>query len=189
MVGAAQSTGWVIHSLTLVSDAAAPVALKRTRSRSVRMPIGRWPSTITTDPFFCSAIRFDTSATVSDEWAVIAGELITSATVRTVLVAGMPWILPSRPPRRARDGRADQTTFTCPRHAAHASEAQASHRGATVSDVNPLTTFVRSLGNDGALANAQAVLDARDREDWIVQGLTQRLERSAPAAAAVPGAA
>ena len=64
-----------------------------------------------------------------------------------------------------------------------------SHRGATVSDVNPLTTFVRSLGNDGALANAQAVLDARAREDWIVQGLTKRLERSAPVAAAVPGAA
>ena len=62
-----------------------------------------------------------------------------------------------------------------------------SHRGATVSDVNPLTTFVRSLGNDGALANAQAVLDARAREDWIVQGLTRRLERPA-ASAAVPAA-
>jgi hypothetical protein len=50
--------------------------------------------------------------------------------------------------------------------------------------VNPLTTFVRSLGNAGALANAQAVLDARDREDWIVQGLTRRLERTAASAAA-----
>ncbi len=94
-VGAQQSTGWVIHSLTFVSDAAAPVALKRTRSRSVRMPMGRSPSTMTTEPFFFSAIRFDTSATVSDEWAVIAGELITSATVRMVLVAGMPRILPT----------------------------------------------------------------------------------------------
>jgi hypothetical protein len=58
--------------------------------------------------------------------------------------------------------------------------------------VNPLTTFVRSLGNEGALANAQAVLDARAREDWIVQGLTRRLERSASAAVsagAVAGAA
>jgi hypothetical protein len=63
-----------------------------------------------------------------------------------------------------------------------------SQRGATVSDVNPLTTFVRSLGNDGALANAQAVLDARVREDWLVQGLTLRLERRA-ASAAAPAAA
>jgi hypothetical protein len=56
--------------------------------------------------------------------------------------------------------------------------------------VNPLTTFVRSLGNDGALANAQAVLDARAREDWLVQGLARRLDRTAPAAAApqVPAA-
>ena len=53
-----------------------------------------------------------------------------------------------------------------------------SHGGATVSDVNPLTTFVRSLGNDGAIANARAVLEARVREDWLVQGLTLRLERS-----------
>ena len=58
--------------------------------------MGRSPSTMTTEPFFCSAIRFDTSASVSEEWAVIAGELITSATVRMVLVAGMPRILPSR---------------------------------------------------------------------------------------------
>ena len=65
---------------------------------------------------------------------------------------------------------------------------RASHRGATVSDVNPLTTFVRSLGNDGALANAQAVLEARAREDWLVQGLARRLERSAPASAGVPAA-
>jgi hypothetical protein len=50
--------------------------------------------------------------------------------------------------------------------------------------VNPLTTFVRSMGNDGALANAQAVLEATAREDWLVQGLARRLERTAPAAAA-----
>jgi hypothetical protein len=42
--------------------------------------------------------------------------------------------------------------------------------------VNPLTTFVRSLGNDRALANARAVLDARRHEDWLVQGLARRLE-------------
>src|SRR3546814_19902170 len=44
-VGAAQSGASVIHSLTLVSSGAAPVALKRTRSRSVRMQIGTLPST------------------------------------------------------------------------------------------------------------------------------------------------
>ena len=57
--------------------------------------------------------------------------------------------------------------------------------------MNPLTTFVRSLGNDGATANARAVLEARVREDWLVQGLTLRLERSkAPSSegvATVPG--
>ena len=42
--------------------------------------------------------------------------------------------------------------------------------------MNPLTTFVRSLGNDGAVANAHAILEARVREDWLVQGLTRRLE-------------
>jgi hypothetical protein len=51
--------------------------------------------------------------------------------------------------------------------------------------MNPLTTFVRSLGNDGALANVRTVLDARRHEDWLVQGLARRLESagaSAPAA-------
>ena len=47
--------------------------------------------------------------------------------------------------------------------------------------MNPLTTFVRSLGNDRALANAQAVLDARRQEDWLVQGLAHRLESTRPA--------
>ena len=42
--------------------------------------------------------------------------------------------------------------------------------------VNPLTTFVRSLGNEGALANARSVLDAHRHEDWVIQGLTRRLE-------------
>ncbi|MGK2948069.1 MAG: hypothetical protein ACSLFP_05820 [Acidimicrobiales bacterium] len=49
--------------------------------------------------------------------------------------------------------------------------------------MNPLTTFVRSLGNDRALANAQASLEVRRREDWLVLGLAHRLEhpRRAPA--------
>lgn len=51
--------------------------------------------------------------------------------------------------------------------------------------MNPLTTFVRSLGNDGAVANARAVLEAGAQEDWLVQGLSRRLEhRPAPPAAA-----
>ena len=47
--------------------------------------------------------------------------------------------------------------------------------------MNPLTTFVRSLGNDGALRNAQTVLDAHRHEDWLVQGLARRLESTGPA--------
>jgi len=54
--------------------------------------------------------------------------------------------------------------------------------------VNPLTTFVRSLGNDGARANAQAVLEARVREDWLVQGLSRRLEHSVPSTVSAPAA-
>jgi hypothetical protein len=50
--------------------------------------------------------------------------------------------------------------------------------------MNPLTTFVRSLGNDGALANAQTVLDARRHEDWLVHGLARRLESTGPSAPA-----
>ena len=49
--------------------------------------------------------------------------------------------------------------------------------------MNPLTTFVRSLGNHRALENAQAVLDARRHEDWLVQGLAHRLESTATPAA------
>lgn len=64
-----------------------------------------------------------------------------------------------------------------------------SHPGATVAHVNPLTTFVRSLGNDGALANAQSVLAARAREDWLVQGLAGRLEHKDSTTAAAAAAA
>lgn len=54
--------------------------------------------------------------------------------------------------------------------------------------MNPLTTFVRSLGNDGALANAQATLQAREQEDWLVQGLSRRLEHAAPSTVSAPAA-
>jgi hypothetical protein len=53
--------------------------------------------------------------------------------------------------------------------------------------VNPLTTIVRLLGNDGAVANAQAVLEERAREDWIVQGLTLRLEQKAASVVVAAG--
>ena len=79
----------------------------------MRMPIGRSPSTMTTEPFLRSAIRCDTSAMLSEDWPVIAGELITSATVRTVRDAGMR--PPYRPVERAANTArtaADQTTFT-----------------------------------------------------------------------------
>lgn len=50
-------------------------------------------------------------------------------------------------------------------------------------DVSPLTTFVRSLRNDRALANARAMLDARRHEDWLVQGLERRLQGTVAIAA------
>ena len=43
--------------------------------------------------------------------------------------------------------------------------------------MNLLTTLVRSFGNDRALANAGAALEERHREDWLVQGLSMRLDR------------
>ena len=54
--------------------------------------------------------------------------------------------------------------------------------------MNPLTTFVRSLGNEGALANAHAVLETRAREDWLIQGLSRRLEHAAPSTIVAPAA-
>lgn len=55
--------------------------------------------------------------------------------------------------------------------------------------MNPLTTFVRSLGNDGAVANALAMLDARRHEDWLVQGLERRIQGSVALAASASHAA
>jgi len=100
------------------------------------------------------------------------------------------------PPYRAlvpgeHDGNAPhQTRFTQLRHAGHPAVSLRSSTGATVLPVNPLTTFVRSLGNHGALTNARTVLDARRHEDWLVQRLTHRLESTgldAPAAEPAAG--
>ena len=46
--------------------------------------------------------------------------------------------------------------------------------------MNPLATFVRSLGNDRALANARAALEVQVREDWLVEGIARRLEHAEP---------
>jgi hypothetical protein len=39
-----------------------------------------------------------------------------------------------------------------------------------------VTTFLRSLGNQGALANVRSVLDERERDDWLIAGLALRVE-------------
>lgn len=38
-----------------------------------------------------------------------------------------------------------------------------------------INDLLRSVGNDRALSNVLASLQAREREDWIVAGLVQRL--------------
>lgn len=56
-----------------------------------------------------------------------------------------------------------------------------------------MTNLLRSLGNEGALDNVRVVLEARQREEWLVAVLARRLEareqatvtRADPPAAAV----
>ena len=52
--------------------------------------------------------------------------------------------------------------------------------------VSRLTTLLRSLGPAGAVANVQAVLDERKRQDWVVDGLVRRIEPVPAAPAAAP---
>ncbi|MFP5255532.1 MAG: hypothetical protein ACLGI8_06740 [Acidimicrobiia bacterium] len=40
-----------------------------------------------------------------------------------------------------------------------------------------LTSLLRALGNERAVANASALLESRRREDWLVAGLARRLDR------------
>ena len=40
-----------------------------------------------------------------------------------------------------------------------------------------LTSLLRALGNEQAVANASAVVEARRQEDWLVAGLARRLDR------------
>ena len=53
--------------------------------------------------------------------------------------------------------------------------------------MSQLTTLLHSLlagslGNAGAVANAATALDARVREDWVIDGLARRLDPAAPPA-------
>lgn len=38
-----------------------------------------------------------------------------------------------------------------------------------------ITSLLRSLGNAGAIASAQRAIEVRDREDWLVAGLSRRI--------------
>lgn len=49
------------------------------------------------------------------------------------------------------------------------------------SSMPSLSTFLRSLGTDGALTNARTVLDSREQEDWLIAGLALRLEQRSDA--------
>ena len=60
--GATESGFSVIQSRTVTVPVSAPAAAIRTRSRSVRMPTGRFSSTTTTEPTRCSRIRDAASA-------------------------------------------------------------------------------------------------------------------------------
>ena len=51
--------------------------------------------------------------------------------------------------------------------------------------MSQLTTLLRSLGPEGAVANVQSVLDDRRREDWVVEGLLRRIGAE-PAPLALP---
>jgi len=41
-----------------------------------------------------------------------------------------------------------------------------------------MTSILRALGNERAVANATAAVDARRREDWLVTGLARRLDQT-----------
>src|SRR5438067_3208998 len=71
----------VIQSASRSVAGSAPAAPKRTRSRSVRMPMGLGPSTTTTDPTRWASIREAASAIVSSGSAVTTGALIRSPAV------------------------------------------------------------------------------------------------------------
>lgn len=48
-----------------------------------------------------------------------------------------------------------------------------------------MSGLLRALGNDRAVANVQAVLEARQREAWLVAGVARRVELRAAEAASL----
>jgi hypothetical protein len=54
--------------------------------------------------------------------------------------------------------------------------------------MSQLTSFLRSLGAHGAVANVRSVLEARRQEDWIVAALSARLDRAASSPSPVTAA-
>lgn len=50
-----------------------------------------------------------------------------------------------------------------------------------------ISSFLRAIGNERAVANASTVLEARQREEWLVAGLARRLDRHEGTNQAAPG--
>ena len=50
--------------------------------------------------------------------------------------------------------------------------------------MNSFLLWLKSLGNAGAVANANVLLEQRRRDDWAVESLELRLERREQAATA-----
>jgi hypothetical protein len=50
--------------------------------------------------------------------------------------------------------------------------------------MDKLLTWIRGLGNAGAVANARVLSEQRRQEEWILRGLTLRLASVAEEAAA-----
>jgi hypothetical protein len=160
------------------------------------MPMGRSPSTTTTEPTPWSTIRALASATVSDEVAVMAGELITSDTVVTARGDGMGRILPPKsagfPGQTAHLlTQMERWSANVHRPAARSSRdrALAVTGGRDSPPVLRLTTLLRRLGPSGAVANVRAVLEERQREDLLVERLACRLAPALPAPASAPSPA
>src|SRR5437660_1832293 len=85
--GSIVSGSGVMYSATSVVEASVPEAANRTRSRSVKMPIGRLrpPSTTTIDPTRRSTISAAASAIVAERPTASTRVLIMSATVSALI--------------------------------------------------------------------------------------------------------
>jgi hypothetical protein len=133
------------------------------------------------------------AATVSEDDAVMAGELITSDTV-VVRSLGMTGSLPSDGAVVRRETAQPSTCGAIGSANVHPVATRGSRPRALADTrrrdapiVLQLTTLLARLGPRGAEANARSVLDERRREDWAVEGLVRRLD-PAPAVPAIPAA-